>query len=166
MKYFTGVSLLLLMVVLPFGLHRTVNAYAAEERSSAGWEKGSEYNNHYRADKYTVIKGTVVQFIEITPMKSMSPGIAMILLSRDNEKVTVHLGPKWFVDLLVRGFKPGDKVKVKGAWAQIKGERFFMASKVRNAELFEVKFRKTKDGTPYWTMTPEEIINSDERLED
>ena len=166
MKYFTGVSLLLLMVVLPFGLHRTVNAYAAEERSSAGWEKGSEYNNHYRADKDTVIKGTMVQFIEITPMKSMSPGIAMILISRDNEKVMVHLGPKWFVDLLIRGFKPGDRVKVKGAWAQIKGERFFMASKVRNAELFEVKFRKTKDGTPYWTMTPEEIINSDERLED
>jgi len=166
MKYFTGVSLLLLMVVLPFGLHRTNNVYAAEERSSAGWEKGSEYNNHYHAEQDTVIKGTMVKFIEITPMKSMSPGIAMILISRDNEKVTVHLGPKWFVDLLVRGFKPGDGVKVKGVWAQIKGERFFMASKVRNGELFEVKFRKTKDGTPYWTMTPEEIINSDERLED
>jgi len=166
MKYFSGVSLLFLMPVLPFGLHRTVNARAAEERSLAGWEKGSEYNNHYRAEQSTVIKGTMVEFIEITPMKSMSPGIGMILLSRDNEKVMVHLGPKWFVDLLVRGFQPGDKVKVKGAWAQIKDERFFMASKVRNAEFFEVKFRKTKDGTPYWTMTPEEIINSDERLED
>lgn len=166
MKYFTRLILLFLLVVLNFSLQQRAKAYAAQERASTGWERGSEYNRLYRVDQYQTISGTLVEIIKITPIPGMSPGTGMILISRDNEKVMVHLGPKWFVDLLVLGFKPGDRVKVKGAWAQIKGKRFFMASKVRNSEFFEVKFRKTKDGMPYWTMTPEEIINSDERLED
>lgn len=166
MKYFKGVAVLFVIFVLHFAIQRPENACAQEKGNLTGWEKGSEYNRLYRVDQHQKLKGTLVEIIELTPIPGMSPGIGMIMISRNKEKVTVHLGPKWFVDLLMRGFKPGDSVKVKGAWAQIKGERFFIASKVRNAEIFEVKFRKTKDGTPYWTMTPEEIINSDERLED
>jgi hypothetical protein len=166
MKYCTRVILLFLVVVLNFSFQQRAKAYATQQQASTGWERGSEYNRLYRVDQYQTLTGTLVEFIEITPIPGMSPGTGMILISRDNEKVVVHLGPKWFVDFLVSGFKPGDSVKVKGAWAQIKGKRFLMASKLRNAEFFEVKFRKTKDGTPYWTMTPQEIINSDERLED
>ncbi|MGD8382091.1 MAG: hypothetical protein PVJ11_08105 [Syntrophobacterales bacterium] len=166
MKYFKGVALCFLVFVLHFGMLGVENAYAAEKADSTGWEKEGVYNRLYRVDQYQKIKGTLVEIIEIKPMPGMAPGMGLIMISRKKEKVTVHLGPKWFVHFLMRGFKPGDSIKVKGAWAQIKGERFFIASKVRNAEFFEVKFRKTKDGTPYWTMTPEEIINSDERLED
>ena len=166
MKYLKGVALWFLVLVLHFGMQCAPSAYAAEKGHLTGWEKEGNYNQLYRVDRYQKLKGTLVEIIELTPMPGMSPGIGLIMISRKNEKVTVHLGPKWFVQLLMRGFKPGDSIKVKGAWAQIKGERFFIASKVRNAEFFEVKFRKTKDGTPYWTMTPEEIINSDERLED
>jgi hypothetical protein len=91
----------------------------------------------------------------------------MIVRLRDSgEKALIHLGPKWFVDFLTQGFAPEDAVKVKGVWAEIEGEKVFMASKLRKAEFFEVKFRKTEDGMPYWTMTPEEIMHQDERLED
>ena len=166
MKYFKGVALLFLVLVWHFGIQCAEHTYAAEKGDSTGWEKESVYNQLYRVDQYQKLKGTLLEIIELRPMPGMSPGMGLILISRKKETVTVHLGPKWFVHLLMRGFKPGDSIKVKGAWAQIKGERFFIASKVRNAEFFEVKFRKTKDGTPYWTMTPEEIINSDERLED
>ena len=41
---------------------------------------------------------------------------------------------------------------------------FSLASKVRNGEYFEIKFRRTKDGTPYWTLKPDEMIQ--EKLED
>jgi len=32
-----------------------------------------------------------------------------------------------------------------------------MASKVKRGNDFEFKVRLTKDGTPFWTMTPEQL---------
>jgi hypothetical protein len=32
-----------------------------------------------------------------------------------------------------------------------------MASKVKKGESFELKMRLTRDGTPFWTMTPEQL---------
>ncbi|MFC1896654.1 hypothetical protein ACFL0Q_08380, partial [Thermodesulfobacteriota bacterium] len=48
-------------------------------------------------------------------------------------------------------------VKVKGVWADIDGREVFMASKVKRGEYFEIKVRRTRDGTPYWTLTAEEL---------
>jgi hypothetical protein len=53
-------------------------------------------------------------------------------------------------------------VKVKGAWAQIGGKEVFMASKVKKSENVELKVRRTKDGMPYWVMTPEELAKEKE----
>lgn len=46
---------------------------------------------------------------------------------------------------------------VKGCWAEINGKDVFMASKVKKGESFEFKVRMTKDGTPFWTMTPDQV---------
>jgi hypothetical protein len=32
-----------------------------------------------------------------------------------------------------------------------------MASKVKKGDSYEFKVRLTKDGTPFWTMSPEEL---------
>jgi hypothetical protein len=171
MKKSSKLALLLVMwVLLPlsagFGGH-IQNAWGAEEQKSQGWEKGSPYNKLYNPDRLVKMKGKMEQLVEVIPMEGMAPGLAMVITTdKTGDKVTVHMGPKWFVDLLTKGFKKGDRVKIKGTWADIEGKKVLMALKVRNGEYFEVKFRKTKDGTPYWTMTPEEIIGSDERLED
>jgi hypothetical protein len=50
----------------------------------------------------------------------------------------------------------GAEVKVRGVWAQIDDERVFIAYKVKSAKGV-LKLRKTSDGTPHWTMTPEEL---------
>lgn len=60
------------------------------------------------------------------------------------------------------GLKKGDRVKVKGAWAQIGGKEIFIASKVKKSENVELKVRRTKDGMPYWTMSPEELAKEQE----
>jgi hypothetical protein len=99
----------------------------------------------------------------VVPLKGMAPGLGMIILLKSGEKATVHFAPKWFAKFLTYGFSPGDPVKVKGCWAEIGGKKVFLASKVRNGEYFEIKFRRTKDGTPYWTLKPDEMIQ--ERLE-
>ena len=48
-------------------------------------------------------------------------------------------------------------MKVKGVWAEVQGKDVFMASKVKKGDYFELKVRLTKDGTPFWTMSPEEL---------
>ncbi len=164
MRYLFRLKLLLLTSVLLFGSQLITTLYAAEQQDIAGWESGSEYNRLYRVDKQVKLKGTMVEIIDLVPMQGMAPGIGMVILLRDGEKVTVHLAPKWFAKFLSYGFNKGDRVNVKGCWAEISGNKVFLASKVRNGEYFEMKFRRTRDGRPYWTLKPEEMIQ--ERLED
>jgi len=164
MRYLFRLKLLLLTSVLLFGSQLATTVYAAEQQDITGWENGSEYNRLYRVDKYVKLKGSMVEIIDVVPLKGMAPGIGMIILLGDGERVTVHFAPKWFAKFLNYGFKKGDSVKVKGCWAEISGKKVFLASKVRNGEYFEVKFRRTMDGRPYWTLKPEEMIQ--EKLED
>ena len=164
MRYLYRFKLLLLASVLLFGSQFSTTLHAAEQQDITGWEKGSEYNRLYRVDKYVKLKGTLVKIIDVVPMKGMATGVGMIILLRDGERVTVQIAPKWFAKFLQYSFNAGDSVSLKGCWAEIGGKKVFLASKVRNGEYFEIKFRRTKDGTPYWTLKPEQMIQ--ERLED
>ncbi len=49
------------------------------------------------------------------------------------------------------------KTKIKGVWAVIDDKDVFMAAKAKQGDDFEFKVRLTKDGTPFWTMSAEEI---------
>ena len=60
MKYFKGVALWFLVLVLPFGIQCVKNTYAAEKGDSTGWEKESDYNRLYRVDRYQKLKGSKV----------------------------------------------------------------------------------------------------------
>ncbi len=153
---------LILVIFLFFGLTLVSSGEVPKYR---GWGKGSKYNSFYNPNEYTRIKGIFESFKTVIPLEGMEPGLAMvILLKQNNKKVTVHLGPKPFTKFLRMAFKKGDIVKIKGVWAKINGKKVFIASKVRNGEYFEFKLRRTKDGIPYWTLSKEEIIK--EKLEE
>ncbi len=128
----------------------------------AGWGKDSEYNKFYRSSEFDEFKGTVDEIVEIKPLPGMAPGIGLKVKDQDGDMVAVHIGPKAFVKVDSIGLKKGDRVKVKGAWAQIGGKEIFVASKVKKGENVELKVRRTKDGTPYWTMSPEELAKEKE----
>jgi len=122
-----------------------------------GWEKGSEYDRHYKASEMDQFKGTIEDVTEIFPLPGMAPGIGLMVRDQDKDMVSVHLGPKAFVKLDAAGIKQGDKVKVKGAWSEIAGKELFIASKVKKGENIELKVRRTRDGIPYWSLSPEEL---------
>ena len=164
MRYVSRITLLVLTTVLLFSFQLQGVACAADEQDITGWERDSAYNRLYRVDQYQKLKGTVVEIIDVVPLNGMAPGLGMIILLNSGEKATLHFAPKWFARLLTYGFKPGDPVKAKGCWVEIEGKKVFLASKVRNGEVFEMKFRRTKDGVPYWSLTSEEMIK--EKLED
>jgi hypothetical protein len=132
--------------------------FAEEKGAIVGWEKDSSYNKLYDLDEWDSFKGNVVGFKKITPLKGMSPGVALLVTDGDSDDViTVHLGPSPFVNPNSISVRKGDSVKVKGVWAEIDGKEVFMASKVKKGDYYEYKVRLTKDGTPFWTMSPEEF---------
>ncbi len=129
---------------------------SAENTDMGGWEVDSPYNRLYDAREMDSFKGVVKKVYAARPMKGMSPGV-ILEIAEDEETVTkVHLCPEWFRDSDAIGVRRGDRVKVKGVWAEIDGEFIFMASKVKKGDFFEFKVRVTGDGTPFWTLTPEE----------
>jgi hypothetical protein len=147
-----GLTLALGICILSAGV-----SYATDKGSIVGWEKGSAYNKLYDLNEWDSFKGYVKGFRIITPLPGMSPGVALLVRDRDSDKViTVHLGPRSFVHPNNVGVRKGEKVHVRGVWAEIKGKEVFIASKVKKGDYFEYKVRRTKDGTPYWTMSPAE----------
>jgi hypothetical protein len=131
-------------------------AMAAGEGLS-GWEVKSEYNKYYKISEMDEFRADVVEITELIPMPGMDPAIALKVLDRYDEEVIVHLGPKVFVK--DHSIRPGDDVKIRGAWAEIQGKEVFMASKIKKKKRpsYSYKVRLTSDGTPFWTMSDEQI---------
>lgn len=133
---------------------------AADERPSdmQGWGVDDPYNKYYDVREFEKLGGYVVRLREAVPMEGMSP--ATIVDVRDgSEEIEVQVCPTWFAKPGEIGVKPGDRVKVKGVWAEIGGRDVFLASKIKKDPLFEFKVRLTRDGTPFWTMNPEQLAH-------
>jgi hypothetical protein len=122
-----------------------------------GWEIDSAYNQLYDASEMDAFKGTVRAFKKITPLNGMAPGVGVVVRDRDGEDIMVHLCPVAYRAENQIGVKKGDRVKLKGVWVEINGQDVFIASKIKRGDYFEFKVRLTKNGKPFWTMTPEEL---------
>lgn len=123
----------------------------------AGWERGSGYNRLYNAAETDRIKAVVESVEEKVPMPGMDPATVLTVKGSDGDKTTVHVCPAAFISPKDTGLKKGDEVKIRGAWAEVDGEDVFMASKIKKGDFFELKVRLTRDGTPFWTLSAEEI---------
>ena len=124
---------------------------AEEKRDMQGWGIDDPYNKLYDVREFEKIRVWVI------PMPGMSPATALDVREGSNE-FEVHLCPTWYRKPSEIMVKKNDRVKLKGVWAEINDRDIFMASKRKKDPDFEiVKVRLTKDGTPFWTMTPEQL---------
>ena len=130
-----------------------------------GWEIDSEYNELYNPKERDSIKGDIVKFITVTPMKGMVPGTAFILDEGGGDQVVVHLCPEAYASGRETGLRRGDWVKVKGVWADVGDETVFIAAKVRKDNEYAFKVRLTSDGTPFWSMSPEQLAKEKAAIE-
>lgn len=147
---------LLALTAAAFFLLAAAGASAEQPKDMGGWEIGSPYNQHYDPKELDYFRANIVDVMELVPMEGMSPAVALkVQESPDDEPIVVHLCPVWFAEPGSIGLKKGDRVKIKGVWTEIDGKDVFMASKVKKGDYFQFKVRLTKDGTPFWTMTPE-----------
>jgi len=146
-------GLTLALAISVFGL---IIAYSDGEGGLEGWEKYSAYNNLYDLAQKDRLSGVVVDVRMLTPLPGMAPGVGLLVQSPEDGSVTVHLGPRSFINVNNIWNLKGAQVKVRGVWAQIADENVFIAYKVKSGKDV-LKLRRTADGTPLWTMTPEEL---------
>ena len=151
-RVLTGLSLAVMLLVSGWG------AVSAGQKNMGGWELGSAYNQLYDAAEVDSFKAYVESFIDIKPLEGMSEGIGVIVRDIEDEKVVVHLGPKSYLGSSKNlGLRKGDRVKIKGCWADLEDEEIFIASKIKKGDVFELKVRLTSNGKPFWTMEPDEL---------
>ena len=131
--------------------------WTQETKDMGGWEIDGAYNKLYKNSERDRLKGVVQKFEEVTPLPGMAPGLALIVEDVDGDRITVHVGPSWFVKTEDTGLRKGDEVKIKGAWAEIGEQDVFMAAKIKRSEYEEYKIRRTRDGFPFWCMGGEEL---------
>jgi hypothetical protein len=140
-----------------FFLFSNQSTLQASEGIMHGWGMESAYNKLFDPARRVKIKAIVLGVKEIVPMVGMSPGIALDISTSKGERVMAHLGPKWFCPISSIKMKTGETIKLYGVWARIGEERVFMAAKLKKENFYEIKFRLTKNGQPFWTMTPEQL---------
>ena len=132
---------------------------AGETKEMGGWGVNDPYNKFYDVAELDSFKADVVKITEDAPMPGMSPGVILKVKESnvDNETTEIHVCPTWYRDAAGIGLKRGDRVKIRGVWAEIAGKDIFMASKIKKGDYFVLKIRLTKDGTPFWTMSDEQL---------
>ena len=141
------------------------SAAAADAKELKGWGMDDPYHKLYKAKETERLKATVVKVLEVVPIPGMSPGVALEV-REGSETIVVHLCPVGYANLSQIGIKPGDKVTIRGCWAEVGGKDVFMAAKVKKGDTFEFKVRLTKDGTPFWAMTPEQLAKEQQSKDD
>jgi hypothetical protein len=132
-------------------------AMAGEQKDMGGWELGSAYNQLYDANEMDRIRCTVLKVTTVVPLKGMAPGVALVVEESKGDSTLVHICPEWYLGPKDIGIKKGDRLKIRGSWAEIDGEFVFIASKIKKGDYFALKVRLTKDGKPFWTMDSEEL---------
>lgn len=145
-------TVVLLSVAFGFG-----HLLAGEKKDMQGWEIDSPYNKLYDVREYEKIRAWVIRVKEVVPMPGMSPATALDV-REGSDVFEVHLCPTWYRKPSEIRLKKNARIKLKGVWAEINGKDIFMASKIKQDPDIEIiKVRLTKDGTPFWTMTPQQL---------
>ena len=149
--------LFLAMLVLMSGIFGFSYTQAEEKQDMQGWEIDSPYNQLYDVREFEKIRAWVIRVKEVVPMPGMSPATALDV-REGSDVFEVHLCPTWYRKPSEIRLKKNARIKLKGVWAEINGKDVFMASKVKKDPDIEIiKVRLTKDGTPFWTMTSEQL---------
>lgn len=151
------IGLIIAVIFIFIASLAAAHAEDVDPKLMKGWEVGSEYNSHYDVREFEKIRAWFLRAKEVIPMPGMSPA-TVVEVQEGAEVIEVHLCPTWYRNPSDIKLRKNERIKIKGVWAEINGKDVFMASKIKKDPNIEIiKVRLTKDGTPFWTMTPERL---------
>jgi hypothetical protein len=115
---------------------------------SGGWGPGTQYGRLYNPKTVESISGEVVGVDTITPLKGMSSGVHLMVRT-DQETISVHLGPAWYVQRQDIKIVPGDKVEITGSRIPYQGKPAIIAGEVKKGD--EILKLRDINGLPVWS---------------
>lgn len=81
---------------------------------SGGWSQSGDFARRFDTNTIVTVQGTVKRLETFTPGRRMSAGVRAVIQA-GADSVTVHLGPRWFVERQDIQIMPKDEVVVTGS---------------------------------------------------
>jgi hypothetical protein len=117
-------------------------------KGGGGWGPDTHYHRMYNPDTVENITGEVAAIDMITPMKGMGYGVHMIVKT-DQETISVHLGPSWYIENQDMQIEPGDQIEVKGSRIMFDDSPAIIAAEVKKED--EILILRDENGFPVWS---------------
>jgi hypothetical protein len=114
---------------------------------SGGWSAESSFVRLFDSNSVVSVSGTVTKVETFSPRRGMSLGMRAEVDTGTN-RVTVHLGPRWYVQRQDVAIKPRQQVDVTGSDVTIDGRAVLVARQVKT-ETGTLSLRDAH-GIPSW----------------
>jgi hypothetical protein len=98
--------------------------------------------------KPLTIAGTVSRVFTETLQDNMHPGMALIVDTKDQGQVRVHLGPVWYLERQEFNLEPGQAVQIQGICMEEQGKTRLIAAQVTVGD--HALVLRDAEGRPTW----------------
>jgi len=119
-----------------------------ERSGTSPWKEGSAYESLYNPNAVRTIHGTIESIGTFHLEGTMVEGLRLRIKTDDGKTVTVHAGPRPYVDRQNIDLHYGDEVTVMGSPAKMGWRDFIVASQIKKGN--DTLDLRTKEGKPLW----------------
>lgn len=111
--------------------------------------QGKGMGRVYDPKTVETVAGEVTEVQRVpSPGGGRSHGVHLVMRTDDVAKLTVHLGPAWYVDRQDVKIAVHDRVEVKGSRVTIDGQPVIVAAEVKKGD--QTLVLRDADGVPAW----------------
>lgn len=108
----------------------------------------SKYGRMYDTNTIDTIISTVINVERIIPLKGMSCGVHLTVKT-EQETLSVHLGPAWFIENQDISIKQNDTLKVTGSRIEFEGKPAIIAATIeKDGQTLNLR---DENGIPVWS---------------
>lgn len=119
------------------------------ERSNASpWKQGSEYDSLYKRGEVKTLHGTIESVGTFRPEGTAVEGLRLRIKTEDGKTVTVHAGPRPYVERQDIAFHYGDRVTVTGSPGSLGWRDVIIASQIKTGD--KTLDLRDEQGKPRW----------------
>ncbi|HKJ33278.1 MAG TPA: hypothetical protein VKA34_15690 [Balneolales bacterium] len=136
-----------LILISGLMMYLSIDAYA-QRRPRGGWGMNNQYVRMFNPDSMVTFKGTVASVDKFTPRKGMSYGIHLKVKSSDDQIMSVHLGPAWYVNKQEPKIQVGDEIELSGSKVMYNDQYVIIASELKKGD--KTLQLRDKSGIPLW----------------
>jgi sporulation protein YlmC with PRC-barrel domain len=119
-----------------------------ERLETSPWKEGSEHNALFNPNAVRTFRGTIESVGTFRLEGTAVGGLRLRIKTNEGKRVTVHAGPRPYVEQQKIGLHYGDEVTVMGSPAKVGWRDVIVASQIKKGD--ETLDLRTEEGKPRW----------------